>query len=430
MPRSVLYLPLVLWLTACQAESESMPETDLRWSEPVKVASGEAYQGPWRMNESEFLYVDDPAVALADGKIFFAWVDNADQDIHFQIFDRDGEPELDEPVNVSVSGDIFSWLPRVAVDGERVYIAWEEVLFTGGSHGGEILLARSNDGGRSFSEPINLSNTTAGAGKGRLTRERWDNGSLDLLARNGRVVVAWTEYEGALRVATSADGGDSFGEPLHVAGDDELPARAPSLAGTPDDRIWLAWTVGEDNSADIHLAYTIDTEEGFSEPRRIHASDAHADSPVVRVDSEGTVHLAWTESTGGPLRGSRIVYARDIDGSGDFGETVRLSGDTMAVYPQMAVAGQRVLVSWERSATDRRQLFGIGYSASVDGGRSFSEPTVIAATQREEYGVNGGNQGLLMRKLDLSDDGRAVLGHATFNRNEASHIWLLRGRVE
>ncbi len=430
MPRSVLYLPLLLWLTACQAESEPVPKIDLRWSQPLKVASGEAYQGPWRMNESEFLYVDDPAVALAEDTTYFAWVDNARQDIYFQVFDPEGGARLDEPVNVSGSGDTFSWLPRVAVDGDRVYVAWEEILFTGGSHGGEILLARSDDGGRSFSEPINLSDTTAGAGKGRLTRERWDNGSLDLLALDGRVVVAWTEYEGALRVATSSDGGDSFGKPLHVAGDDDLPARAPSLAGSANGRTWLAWTVGEDRSADIHLAWSDHTEEGFSDSRRIHASDAHADSPVVRLDPDGAVHLAWTESDGGPLRASRIAYARDADGTGDFGDKVMLSGETMAVYPQMAVAGERVMVSWERFEPNARQLFGIGYAVSKDGGRQFGEPAEVPATVREEYGANGGNQGLLMRKLDLSDDSRVALGHATFNRNEASHIWLLQGQLD
>ena len=34
------------------------------WEEKIEVASGGAYRGPWRMNESEFHYVDDPTVAI------------------------------------------------------------------------------------------------------------------------------------------------------------------------------------------------------------------------------------------------------------------------------------------------------------------------------------------------------------------------------
>src|ERR671939_82717 len=85
-----------------------------------------------------------------------------------------------EPVNVSRSPHTFSWLPRIAVssaDPRRVLVLWQEIIFSGGSHGGDILLARSEDGGRSFAPPLNLSNSRAGDGKGRLTRERWHNRS-------------------------------------------------------------------------------------------------------------------------------------------------------------------------------------------------------------------------------------------------------------
>ena len=32
------------------------------WQERLEIDSGQAFQGPWRMNASQFLYVDDPAV--------------------------------------------------------------------------------------------------------------------------------------------------------------------------------------------------------------------------------------------------------------------------------------------------------------------------------------------------------------------------------
>ena len=380
------------------------------------------------MNESEFLYVDDPAVALADGRTYFAWVDNAAQNIFFQVFDGDGAAKLAEPIDVSSSGDIFSWLPRVAVDGETVIVAWQEILFTGGSHGGEILVARSEDGGRTFGDPVNLSQTTAGAGKGRLNRQRWDNGSLDLLVTAERVVVAWTEYEGALRAATSSDGGQHFTEPVHVAGDDASPTRAPVLAAGPDDRIWLAWTVGEDASADIHLAYSDAPESGFSNARRIHPADAHADSPSLAVTADGTVHLAWTASDGGPFRNSRIVYAHDADGSGSFAEPAVISGEIMGFYPQLAAVGDRVLASWEHVPDRDARSRGIAYATSSDGGQRFGQPAVVPGSARDEYGFNGGNQGLLMRKLDLAEDGRVVVGHATFLDGELSAVWLFKAQ--
>ncbi|WP_019591896.1 hypothetical protein [Thioalkalivibrio sp. ALE20] len=36
------------------------------WEESVEVARGEAWRGPWRMNDSDFRYVDDASVAIND----------------------------------------------------------------------------------------------------------------------------------------------------------------------------------------------------------------------------------------------------------------------------------------------------------------------------------------------------------------------------
>ncbi|MFQ6019102.1 MAG: hypothetical protein ACE5KF_13025, partial [Kiloniellaceae bacterium] len=74
------------------------------WEEKIEVASGGAYRGPWRMNESEFHYVDDPTVAINEqGFVGVAWADQSRQDIFFQIYEPDGKRRFEEPVNVSGS---------------------------------------------------------------------------------------------------------------------------------------------------------------------------------------------------------------------------------------------------------------------------------------------------------------------------------------
>jgi hypothetical protein len=51
---------------------------EVHWQEPLLVASGGGHQGPWRMNESVFEYVDDPAVVLDDqGSAAVVWVDQS-----------------------------------------------------------------------------------------------------------------------------------------------------------------------------------------------------------------------------------------------------------------------------------------------------------------------------------------------------------------
>jgi hypothetical protein len=44
-------------------------------------------------------------------------------------------------------------------------------------------------------------------------------------------------------------------------------------------------------------------------------------------------------------------------------------------------------------------------------------------------GDNGGQQGLLMRKLAVNEAGAVAVVNSTFTRDEASHIWLFRGQA-
>lgn len=220
----LLVLLLAAVLIAVPAPGQADPPK-LRWGERIEVASGGAFRGPWRMNESEFHYVDDPTVAISEkGHVGVAWADQARKDIFFQIYEPGGKLRFKEPVNVSRSPRIFSWLPRMVIastDASVVQILWQEIVFAGGSHGGEIFFARSTDGGRTFGDPVNLSNTTGGAGKGRLTRDIWHNGSLD---GKGNLYVIWelfpgrTHYPRGLGFTFSSNGGRTFAPPSVVSG--------------------------------------------------------------------------------------------------------------------------------------------------------------------------------------------------------------------
>jgi hypothetical protein len=412
----------------------------LSWSGIIEVSIGEAYQGPWRGNDSDFRYQDAPTVSIdAVGTTGVAWVDQARKDILFQIYEPDGSARFAEPVNVSRSPRIFSWLPRVAFgrDGSReVYVLWQEIVFSGGSHGGEIFFARSMDGGRSFSAPLNLSNSPAGAGKGRLTAQLWHNGSLDLaLGPDGSLYAAWTEYEGSLWVRRSTDGGASFADPLRVAGDAAQPARGPALAVGPGNVVHLAWTVGEDPAADIRLATSQDGGGSFGAPRIPLESRGHADAPKISVAGDGTLHLVYAESATGPLRRYHIRHARSTDGGRTFEEPRAISGRhpdefESANFPALRLDGaDNLYVLWDLFPDHRARPRGLGFAYSMDGGRTFSTPAPVPGTADRELGFNGSLQGLLMSKLAVNETGAIAIVNSTFEPDEVSRVRLIRGQA-
>lgn len=405
----------------------------------MKLASGEAYQGPWRMNESDFRYLDAPAVDINnDGVIGIAWVDQSRKDIFFQAYRSDGNARLEEPVNVSRSPKVFSWLPRLVIseDGNRIYILWQEIVFSGGAHGGEIFFSRSNDGGKSFNQPLNLSNSIAGDGKGRLTARYWDNGSLDIIkGADDDLYVAWTEYEEKLWFSRSTDGGANFTAPLHAAGDNAFPARGPSIAVSNNGVVYLAWTVGEDPAANIHLTKSDDGGKIFLKPRAVLQSNGHCDAPKIAVDRRGTVHLVYAESPQGWFRRYHIPYTRSFDGGSTFGESRQIRGPAVEKFesmnfPSLSLDGEdNVYLVWELYPDHRNRPRGLAFAFSRDGGETFHLPSIVPGSSDPELGFNGSLQGLLMRKLAVNSEGEIAIVNNTFRAGEASHVWLFRGKV-
>jgi len=390
----------------------SLALASVLWLGSTEIAAGRGERGPWQMNESRYDYVDDPTVAIdARGRVALAWVDQATKDVYFG---RQGEA-----VNVSRSPQTFSWLPRVALGADgAVHVLWQEIIFSGGSHGGDILFARSSDGGATFSAPLNLSSSVAGDGKGRIDKDRWHNGSLDIaLGAPGSVYAAWTEYEGALWLRRSLDGGNSFSEKIRLR--DAKPARAPALA-VHGSTVYLAWTVGDDPAADIRVARSDDGGRSFAAAVIVDRSKSYSDAPKLAVDARGTLHVVYAD-------GRRIVHSRSTDRGRSFERPREVAGGD-AGFPALGIdAKGNLYVLWERFADHPLLARGLALAVSTDGGRSFTAP--VPVPDSADAGWNGSSQGLLMRKLAVGHDGAIAIVNSSFRNRERSRVWLIRGRL-
>lgn len=409
----------------------------LQWYGPTEIAAGRGEKGPWRQNDSRYDYVDDPAVAVGDaGDLYVAWVEQGRKDVLFQRFAAGGDEPKGEPVNVSRSPATFSWLPRIAVtSGGHVLLLWQEIIFSGGSHGGDMLFARSTDGGRSFAEPINLSRSSGGDGKGRITHGVWHNGSFDIVADgDAAVYVVWTEYHGPLWFTRSFDAGGTFAPARRVAAGDK-PARGPTLALGTDGVIHLAWTHGDDDRADIQYASSSDRGATFSAPRVLAPSKGYSDAPKLAVDSSGTLHLVYAESAGGPFGHHYLVrYTRSMDGGRSFEAARAISRSTSeragAGYPALDVdARGNVYVLWERYPDRWGGPRGLVLVVSRDGGGRYSAPMLVPDSIDAAGGINGSQQGRLMRKLAVNDSGAVAIVNSALKHNERSRVWLIRGTL-
>lgn len=423
-------MPILLAMLACSTALAA----NFVWQPPVTVARGHGERGPWEQNNSRFDYVDDPAIALAaDGDALVAYVDEGNKDVFFKRFAPNGAPRFPAPVNVSRTPASFSWLPKLRTAGSKVYVLWQEILFGGGSHGGDMLFARSDDGGASFGTAVNLTEAASGKGKGRINKDIWHNGSYDLVRTPAGVLyAAWTEYEGQLWFARSDDDGIHFNPAGRVTPSGARPARAPTLAAGPGTTVYLAWTNGDEEGADIHVARSDDAGRHFEPAIRVAPAPTYSDAPKLAVDPHGRLHLVYAESDSGPFGRYRILYTRSTDGGRSF-EPVRdisrplpdrvISGG----FPAIALDRQgRIQVVFECFEAVGARPRGLAIARSEDGGQHFSRPERVPGSADPEGGLNGSYQGLLMQKLAVDDAGNIGVVNSALVDGRGSRVWLMR----
>jgi hypothetical protein len=368
-----------------------------------------------------------------------AWADQARKDIFYQRYGRDGKSLLANATNVSKTPATFSWLPRIVTspsDPDRVYVLWQEIVFSGGTHGGEIFFASSSDAGKSFGQPTNLSNSIAGDGKGRLDQDTWDNGSLDLaIAPTGELYAAWTEYEGVLWLRRSADAGKSFSRAVSIGSGSSVPARGPSIA-VAGKAVHVAWSVGDDRSANIHFATSNDGGKSFAKGQAVNQTPGHSDAPKIAVDASGTVHVAYAESPKGRGHEYHVRYTRRPSSAAHFEPARNVSpartGNTgSAHYPHLCLdAKGTVYLLWENYLDSADRPRGLGFTYSKDRGEHFQPPSLIQAMAPLEGAFNGSQQGLLTEKLAVNAEGLIAVVNSTFRPETKSSVLLLRGRLE
>ena len=432
----VLVLLFLANLTAVNVAAAAERRGQLEWCPTVEVATGGGQRGPWRQNESRYDYVDDPTVTLdARGAAAVAWVDQRRKDVFFQVYDRNSKPRFAQPVNVSRTAQVFSWLPRIVMAPQRpddVFVLWQEIVFSGGSHGGDIFFARSRDGGKTFDAPLNISSSVGEDGKGRINRDVWHNGSLDLaIAADGTLYSAWTEYDGALWFSRSTDRGATFSKPVQIGGDNAKPARAPALAAGRGGSVHVAWTVGEDESADIRMAASADGGRTFGEPRVVAQTPGYSDAPKIAVDANGTLHMVHAESARGPFDRYHVRYTRSHDGGRTFEAAREISKpapvhSTSATFPALSLdESGNVYVLWELHTDPREMPRGLALAVSRDRGNTFSAPALVPDSLDPNGGFNGSQQGLLMRKLAVSG-GEVAVVNSSFREGAKSRVWMIR----
>jgi hypothetical protein len=135
------------------------------------------------------------------------------------------------------------------------------------------------------------------------------------------------------------------------------------VATSPDGTVYIAWRhIYPPNLRDVAVARSTDGGRTFEAPVRV-SEDGWAidgcpdDGPSIGVDARGVVHVAWPTLAPGGRPGKGIFYSYSVDGGRTFAARVRLDdGVGAAAHPQLAAAGDRVVVVWDQQGEEHRRI--------------------------------------------------------------------------
>ena len=248
------------------------------------------------------------------------------------------------------------------------------------SYNGTIFIARSTDGGKSFSAARPL---VDGAG------QRFD---IFLASPKGRLYAAWLDKRGAeevrnsgkdfagsgIAVGWSDDGGETFaGKKILL--DHSCECCRVSAALDRDGLPVFAWRhVFGANLRDHYVAkLSADGTEllGGRVSEDEWATTCPHHGPSLAIDSAGAWHVVWF--TNGKAR-KGLFYAKSVDGGKSFSEPAKFGDDEHAPsHAALLAVKERLYRAWKEFDGTTTSIL---LQMSHDSGKAWSAPRVIAST--------------------------------------------------
>lgn len=233
--------------------------------------------------------------------------------------------------------------PSIAADGSFVAIAWSGALPDGAT---DVFVATSRDGGKTFGSPVRVNDAV---GTARLNGEQPPQ--IGLVRRpNGEpgIVVVWT-LKGAqgteLRQASSTDGGRSFSASTLVPGSDAAGNRGWEAANVESSgRVAVVWLDHRELASDPGMAAS-------------HHQHASADKPDgVAMAQKSKLFFATLDAS---------VAPKAITG-----------GVCYCCKTALASSGNTIFAAWRHVYPGN--LRDMAFSMSRDDGRTFSAPLRVS----------------------------------------------------
>lgn len=454
--RSLLWVGLVamtclLFAVGAVVWFQQASDSSYAPAEDVPATANQAT--PTRAQNSPMLAVDPTHpefVALAHRQ------DAPDFDCGLQISGTGGRGWVGaEPVPQLPEGAEKCYAPQVAFDDEGTLYYLFVGLHGEGNVPMGVFLTTSSDRGRSFEPPREILGAHNFQVRLAIDRTVGGEGRLHLVwlsVREEPPLGGLPPGPNPILHAYSEDGGRSFSEPVQVNDASRDRAVAPALTVGEDDRVHVLYYDLKEDARDYQglegpvwegtwslVATTQNRNGGFSEgvvvddglvpPERVMLIFTMP-PPAVTADGAGNVYAGWHDGRNGAWD---VFVARSEDGARSWGEPVGLgddeSGDGSNQYlPQLETApeGRLHAIYYDRRNDPENVRNDVYYTVSENRGRTFGEDFKLTSKMSDsrsgaEYAVpSASGQVEFGSRLALQSQSGELIAAWTDTRNAPS----------
>jgi hypothetical protein len=291
-----------------------------------------------------------------------------------------------------------------------VWVSWRRSYAEASERATEAWAARSGDGGGTFAPEVRAIEADPGFDAPRVVEDAQGTAYWFQRSRPASASEGEAPKPSPLLMARSTDGGRTWAQ--REVGQQDVVMEEPLAAVSPEgDALYLAWADGRNGDLDVFFSRSADGGESWSEPLRVN-DDATANKrtqkwPRMSVAPGGRIDVAWYDYRHGSqdtpaddveffLGDANDVYlASSEDGGRSFGENERMTRASIdrtrgtynvqyfvEVPPALASGEDHAYVAWSdtRLGNDDNGAQDIfGAALALEEGGSSTRALVVAA---------------------------------------------------
>ncbi len=315
--------------------------------------------------------------------IFIFWTGDTDHgvnnEIQSDIFLAKSENKgnsFEDPVNISNNtGSSFN--PQSEISSNNIYVVWEDDTFAR-SYGlmntnTSILFKQSKDNGNTFSVSISLSSTNT------------DSSNPDIIAAingNNTVHVVWQDNSDKsskiLFKKNISNKNTIFSDQQIISNDKGNNYEIlPQIVASSDiiNIIWNDFNL-KDEISNMLIRNSIDGGNNFGKTIQLNNNNysKFATNDIIKMYNNN-VYIVWQ----GNIKGQFDIFlAKSSDGGITFSKPINLSNDSGdSINPDLIVLHNNLHIIWNDNSTKK---YNVMFKSSSDGGITFSKPINLSNT--------------------------------------------------